>query len=60
MKFGKMPDDEDRFTTTIKPLYPLIKEAAEQTMALANMNRTVHLPTYNKVIAETARKVAGA
>ncbi len=54
-----MPEDEDKFTSIVKSVYPLIKEAAEQAMALANMNRTVHLPTYNRVIAETARKVAG-
>jgi len=33
-------------------------QAATKLMALANMNRTVHLPTYNKLIGEEAQKLS--
>ena len=37
---------------TAKQLLPAIKKSAAKLLALANLNRTVHLPTYNKLIRE--------
>lgn len=48
----------DLFNAAVKILSPLIEKVSLKAMALANLNRTVHLPTYNKIIADTARKLA--
>lgn len=39
---------------TAKPLLPAIEKSAAKLLALANLNRTVHLPTYNKLIREAS------
>ena len=48
----------DHFVKTASRMVPLIMEAAGKLAALANMNRTVHLPTYNKLIASAAARTA--
>ena len=59
MNTGK-PIVDAKFISAARPMVPLIEAAAAKHTALANMNRTVHLPTYNKLIAEAAaRKAAG-
>ena len=35
-------------------IVPRIDKMAQRVLSLANLNRTVHLPTYNLVIGETA------
>ena len=35
-----------------------IRDTATKLLNLANLNRTVHLPTYNKLIGETALALA--
>jgi len=57
MKEGKVPVDL-QFINTARALVPRIDQAATKLMALANMNRTVHLPTYNKLIGEEAQKLS--
>ena len=61
MTDGVMPTLEslDRFGNYIKAMLPAIDSVSEKAMALVNMNRTVHLPTYNKIIAEAARELSG-
>ena len=46
------------FVAALRPLIPLIEAAAGKLMALANMNRTIHLEHYNRLIAEAAEKAA--
>ena len=59
MNTGK-PVIDTKFIAAARPIVPLIEAAAGKHAALANMNRAVHLPTYNKLIAEAAaRKAAG-
>eukprot|EP00291_Cryptomonas_curvata_P026192 CAMPEP_0172174800 /NCGR_PEP_ID=MMETSP1050-20130122/13871_1 /TAXON_ID=233186 /ORGANISM="Cryptomonas curvata, Strain CCAP979/52" /LENGTH=643 /DNA_ID=CAMNT_0012846827 /DNA_START=422 /DNA_END=2354 /DNA_ORIENTATION=- len=57
MKEGKVPVDM-QFINAARVLIPRIDQAATKLMALANMNRTVHLPTYNKLIGEEAQKLS--
>jgi hypothetical protein len=45
---------ETRFLQAAKPLFGRIERLATKLMALANLNRTVHLPTYNKLIGKAA------
>lgn len=56
---GKIPEDT-HIIKNIKPLVPAIEETATQLRSLSNLNRTVHLPTYNKLIAEAALDLAAA
>ena len=51
-------DATDAFTSTVKPFSSLIEKLSLKAMGLANMNRTVHQPTYNDIIAASARKIA--
>ena len=53
MRDGKITT-ECAFLRCIKPLFPKIDKAANRLLMLANLNRTVHLPTYNKLIREQA------
>jgi len=53
MKDGKVPVDL-KFINASRALIPRIEKAATKLMSLANLNRTVHLPTYNKLIGEEA------
>jgi hypothetical protein len=50
------PIDNSKFISTARPLIPLIEAAAAKLLGLAAMNRTVHTPTYNRLIAEAAAK----
>lgn len=58
---GKMQQisPTDTFSKAAHFVSPLIEKLSLKAMGLANMNRTVHLPTYNDIIAATARKLAG-
>jgi len=53
MKDGKVPVDL-KFINSARALVPRIEKAAMKLMSLSNLNRTVHLPTYNKLIGEEA------
>ena len=53
VKDGKVPVDL-KFINASRALIPRIEKAATKLMSLANLNRTVHLPTYNKLIGEEA------
>ena len=50
MKEGKKPS----LVKAFDPFVPKIERMATKVMSLANLNRTVHLPTYNKLIGEEA------
>jgi hypothetical protein len=54
---SSQPIADAKFVSAARAVVPLIEAAAGKLTALANMNRTVHLPTYNKLIAEAARKL---
>ena len=41
-------------STPAKALIPRIERGALRLRSLADLNRTVHLPTYNKLIGEEA------
>jgi hypothetical protein len=45
---------DTRFLQAATPLFGRIERLATKLMALANLNRTVHLPTYNKLIGKAA------
>jgi hypothetical protein len=45
---------DTRFLQAATPLFGRIERLAAKLMALANLNRTVHLPTYNKLIGKAA------
>jgi hypothetical protein len=45
---------DTRSIQAAKPLFGRIQCLATKLMALANLNRTVHLPTYNKLIGKAA------
>ena len=45
---------DTRSIQAAKPLFGRIERLATKLMALANLNRTVHLPTYNKLIGKAA------
>ena len=51
MHDGKLPDNL-ALAKNIKPLVPIIDKTASKLLSLSNLNRTVHLPTYNKLIHE--------
>ncbi len=53
----KAPIVNTKFIPALFPLVPLIEAAADKLIALANMNRTVHLEHYNRLIAEAASEV---
>ncbi len=44
----------------VRPLLPRIEALAIKLMALANLNRTIHLPTYNRLIGEAALAMRAA
>ncbi len=52
------PIDSRKFISSASPMIPLIQRAALKLATIANMNRTVHRPTYNQVFAEAARQCA--
>ena len=41
-------------SSIISPLMPRIERGARALASLANLNRTIHLPTYNKVLFEAS------
>lgn len=45
---------ENAFMQVAKPLFARIELLATKLMSLGNLNRTVHLPTYNKLVGEAA------
>ena len=45
---------DTRFMQAAKPLFDRIEKLATKLMSLANLNRTVHLPTYNRLIGKAA------
>ena len=42
--------------TSLAPLVPRMRRLGERLLSLANINRTVHLPTYNRLIFDAARR----
>ena len=52
------PIDAVKFISTARPLIPLIEAAAVKLLALTAVNRTVHTPTYNRLITEAVAKCA--
>jgi hypothetical protein len=53
------PIPDAKFISAARPLVPLIEAAALKLVTLINMNRVVHTQTYNVLIADAAKKVAG-
>lgn len=51
---GNAPGD---IRPEVRLLLPRIETMAHKLLALCKLNRTVHLPTYNKLIGEAARKM---
>lgn len=47
---------KEKFISVASSMIPSIESAAKNLATLTNMNRTVHTPTYNSVIAEAAQK----
>ncbi len=54
------PVDRSRFAPAARPLAPLVETAASRLARLAGVNRAVHTPTYNRLIAEVAMTAAAA
>ena len=55
MRSGQLRVLQDtRFIQAAKPLFARIEKLAVKLMSLANLNRTVHLPTYNRLIGKAA------
>ena len=44
----------------MRTILPRIKKVASKIAGLCNLNRTVHLPTYNKLIETAARSLRNA
>ena len=58
MKEGKDSDTPFARSPAMVCLREEIRDTATKLLNLANLNRTVHLPTYNKLIGETALALA--
>lgn len=56
MKDGKV-DMQSRIAKVAPQVVADIEKTATKLMSLTNLNRTVHLPTYNLLIGEEARKL---
>ena len=52
------PIVDTKFINAARPMVPLIEAAAVKLVGLANMNRVVHTPIYNRLIASVASNVA--
>ncbi len=50
------PIPVDKFIGVASLMIPSIEAAAKKLVSVANMNRTVHTSTYNRVIVEAAQK----
>ena len=61
MRHGSLAAANDaggaRVLQIVEPLMWRIQSLATRLMALSNLNRTVHLPTYNQVIGDLAREL---
>ena len=51
---------EDPSVRAAKPLFARLDRLATKLASLANLNRTVHLPTYNKLIGAAALELQAA
>jgi hypothetical protein len=51
---------EDPSVRAAKPLFVRLEKLAVKLTSLANLNRTVHLPTYNKFIGIAALELRDA
>jgi hypothetical protein len=49
-----------KFMQTASPLFVRFEALATKLMSLAHLNRTVHLPTYNRLIGEAALAIRDA
>lgn len=54
MKMGQIADDASKRLPPLAFLGKELEKTAIKLMALSNLNRTVHLPIYNKLIGEAA------
>ncbi len=54
------PISDAKFISAARPLVPLIEAAALKLVVVINMNRTVHAPTYNILIADAVKKAAAS
>lgn len=54
MQSGSIASAATKIIPAMRVLLPPIEKVALKLMALCNLNRTVHLPTYNKLIGEKA------
>ncbi len=54
------PISDAKFISAARPLVPLIEAAALKLVAVVNMNRTVHTPTYNVLIADAVKKASSS
>jgi hypothetical protein len=52
------PIPDTKLFPVARPLAPLVQSAAARLARLAGINRTVHTPTYNRIIAEVAAAAA--
>jgi hypothetical protein len=43
-----------KLMSVARPLIPLVEALATKLSSLANINRTIHTPTYNRLIAAAA------
>ena len=59
MDDGKVPDHFP-ITKSIQPLMPVIYKTATDLGTLSTFNRSIHLPTYNKLIQEATLEAAAA
>ena len=51
---------EDPSVRAAKPLFVRLDKLATKLTSLANLNRTVHLPTYNRLIGAAALELRAA
>ena len=54
------PIVDSKFIGAARSLVPSIEAAALKLVALTNMNRTIHTPTYNRLIAEAVAAQSNA
>lgn len=57
MKAGKIPEEVFKKLPATKYMKDDIDATATKLCSIANLNRTVHLPTYNTLIREAAAEL---
>jgi hypothetical protein len=57
IKEGTFPPSGVDTVRAYKEVVPRIEKTAKEIAGLCNLNRTVHLPTYNRVITDEAARL---